>query len=264
MKPLKTKVINRNEEDANKIFNNRSLTSDYRTLVPVLKSGMRVLDIGCGTGAISKDIAKIVGKNGSVTGIDVTEKFIESGKKMYPLSNLKLIHADLFEFEAEEKFDLIVAARTLQWLSHPKEALVKMKTLLKHNGQISVLDYNHEALELKPEPPQSMQYFYQQWLKWRADAGMNNHIAEDLPSYFEAVGLFSIEVINSDEIYKKGETVFEHKIGIWKKVASSTQVVEEGYISKEDQLKAIEEYSEWMKNDAVEMVMKLKEVRGRS
>ena len=264
MKPLKTKVINRDEQAANNIFNNRSLTSDYRTLLPILKQGMRVLDIGCGTGAISKDIAEVVGENGFVIGIDITEKFIESGTEMYPLPNLKLIHADLFEFEVEEKFNLIVAARTLQWLSHPQEALVKMKTLLKPNGQISVLDYNHEALELRPEPPKSMQYFYQRWLKWRADAGMNNHIAEDLPSYFEAAGLSSIEVINSDEIYKKGEVMFEHKIGIWKKVASSTQVVEEGYISKEDQLKAIEEYSEWMKNDAVKMVMKLKEVRGKS
>jgi len=258
------KIIKRDEKDANSIFNNRSLTSDYRTLVPILKEGMNVLDVGCGTGAISKGIAEAVGQSGSVIGIDVTKKFIESGKKAFEsISNLELKHADILDFTTDEKFDLITAARTLQWMSHPKEALMKMKTLLKPNGQISILDYNHEALELIPEPPKSFQFFYQQWLKWRADAGMNNRIAEDLPTYFEEVGMTSIEVFNSNEIYKKGDTIFEHKIAIWKKVANSVQVVEEGYISKSDQLKAIEDYSDWMKNDALKMVMKLKEVRGK-
>ena len=258
------KEIHRDEKDATSIFDNRSLTSDYRTLISALKPGLSVLDIGCGTGAISKDIAKAVGENGFVIGIDITEKFIKSGQQTYAaISNLKLVAVDLFEFETEEKFDLITAARTLQWLSTPKEALIKMQSLLKPDGQISILDYNHEALELKPAPPKSMQYFYQQWLKWRADAGMNNRIAEDLPSYFKEVGLSSIEVTNSDEVYKKGDAIFDHKIGIWNKVAGSTQIVEEGYISDDDRLKAITEYTEWMKKDAEEMVMKLKEVRGK-
>ena len=43
------------------ILNNRSLKKDYRTLVPMLKKGMRVLDVGCGTGVISIGIAEKVG-----------------------------------------------------------------------------------------------------------------------------------------------------------------------------------------------------------
>ncbi|MBC8054553.1 MAG: methyltransferase domain-containing protein [Sphingobacteriaceae bacterium] len=257
------KEIKRDGQTANKIFDNRSLENDYRTLVPILKEGMKVLDVGCGTGAISKGVAERVRPSGSVTGIDTTEAFIISGKETYKsVSNLELIHADLFQYEPKEKFDLIVSARTLQWLSTPKEALIKMKSMLKPGGLISILDYNHEALEWKPAPPASMQQFYATFLRWRADAGMNNHIAEDLADYLKEAGFTDIEVVNSDEVYKKAEDNFLSKVGIWAKVAGSTQMVEEGYLDDMDRLKAIEEYNHWIETDAELMVMKLNEVRG--
>jgi len=258
------KTINRDHQTTNKIFDNRSLQVDYATLIPLLKEGLRVLDVGCGTGAISNGIAKLVGPTGCVIGIDNTEKFIVSGKESYKETvNLELIHSDLFNYDNDEKFDLIVAARTLQWLSNPLDALIKMKSLLKPGGQISILDYNHEKLEWNPQPPKSMQLFYAAFLKWRADAGMNNQIADDLAGYFQEAGLNSIEVFNSDEVYKKGDPNFLERIGIWSKVANLKQVVEEGYITEDLRLKAIEEYDYWIKTDAQQMVMKLKEVRGK-
>lgn len=258
------KQINRDHQTTNKIFDNRSLETDYPTVISLLEEGMRVLDIGCGTGAISNGIAKRVGSSGYVIGIDNTEKFIVSGKESYQNSpNLKLVHSDLFDFQDDEGFDLIVSARTLQWLSNPKEALEKMKSLLKPHGQISILDYNHEQLEWDPLPPESMQMFYSAFLKWRADAGMNNRIADDLEGYFQEAGLKSIEVSNSDEVYNRADDNFQDRVGIWSKVAGLKQIVEEGYISEDLRLKAIEEYDQWVETDAQTMVMKLNEVRGR-
>ena len=110
---------------------------------------------------------------------------IQEGKDLFDLpSNLKLIKADLFKYEPKEKFDLVVSARVLQWLHNPKATLKKMKSLLKPNGQVSILDYNHEALEWTPAPPESMQQFYRAFLKWKEKAGMNNRIAEDLRGVF--------------------------------------------------------------------------------
>lgn len=258
------KHIERDGQEATKIFDNRSLEIDYRTLTPILKRGMKVLDIGCGTGAISKDIARIVGKEGKVIGIDNTEKFIKSGKQTYSeIKNLQLIHVDLFEFEPKEKFDLIISARVLQWLTNPKDALQKMKSMLKESGQISVLDYNHEQLEWNPTPPKSMKSFYDTFLKWRKDAGMNNKIAEDLQEMMKEAGLTSIEVINSNEHYDKKREDFKSKVGIWSKVAGSTQMVDEGYLDNELRLRAINDYDNWVENDAISMTMKLNEVRGK-
>lgn len=258
------KHIERERKAATKIYDNRSLEVDYRTLRPLLREGMTVLDIGCGTGAISKDIAKIVGPKGKVIGIDNTEKFIESGRQTYrAIENLELIHKDLFEFEPREKFDLIVAARVLQWLTTPKEALRKMKNWLQPNGQISILDYNHENLEWEPNPPPSMQTVYDLFLKWRADAGINNKIADDLADMMKEVGLIDIEVINSNEYYDRSRKDFIPKVGIWSKVADLKQLVEEGYISTELKLRAIEDYDQWVETEAISMTMKLNEVRGK-
>ncbi|MFV5686875.1 class I SAM-dependent methyltransferase [Flavobacterium sp. GB2R13] len=257
------KHIQRDLQQTSKIFDNRSLANDYRHLTQILKSGMNVLDVGCGTGSISKDIAKIVGENGKVTGIDNAENFILSGQESYKkCTNLQLIHIDLFEYNSEEKYDLIVSARTLQWLSNPKEALIKMKSMLKPDGQISILDYNHTNLNWNPLPPESMQEFYKTFLKWRQDAGMNNEIAEDLPNLLEEVGFYSIEKINSDEHYNQEIPDYKSKMGIWSKVASSKQMVEEGYLNNELRLKAIEEYDNWIGTLAISMTMKLNEVRG--
>jgi ubiquinone/menaquinone biosynthesis C-methylase UbiE len=252
------------DEQATKIFDNRSLANDYRHLTQILKPGMNVLDVGCGTGAISKDIANIVGENGKVIGIDNTEKFILSGQKSYQnVTNLELMPIDLFDFNPIEKFDLIISARVLQWLSNPKEALLKMKSLLKPNGQISILDYNHTDLNWNPLPPESMQAFYKTFLKWRLDAGMNNEIADDLPNLLEEVGFHTVEKINSDEFYNEERIDYKSKIGIWSKVAGSEQMVEEGYLDNQLRLKAIEEYDLWITTSAISMTMKLNEVRGR-
>ncbi|MEM6894628.1 MAG: methyltransferase domain-containing protein [Bacteroidota bacterium] len=258
------KHIERDGQTATKIFDNRSLSIDYRTLEPILKEGMSVLDVGCGTGSISKDMANIVGNSGKVVGIDNTERFIQSGKETYKdFRNLHLLHADLFDFNPNEKFDLITSARTLQWLSNPKEALLKMKSLLKPNGRISILDYNHNNLQWNPEPPRSMIEFYKTFLRWRNDAGMNNGIADDLPRLMKEIGMVEIEKINSDEHYEKHRNDFKSKVGIWSKVAGSVQMVEEGYLSNDLRLKAIEEYNEWVENKAISMTMKLNEIRGK-
>ncbi|TDP03907.1 methyltransferase domain-containing protein [Flavobacterium sp. 245] len=252
------------DENATKIFNDRNLAKNYRNLTQILQPGITVLDIGCGTGSISRDIANNIGPNGKVIGIDNTESFIKSGRESYQsVANLELIAVDLFDYNPDIKFDLIVSARTLQWLSNPKEALIKIKSLLKPNGQISILDYDHTNLIWNPLPPESMQEFYKTFLKWRADAGMNNKIAEDLPQLLQEVGFHSIEKINSDEVYKEGDADFKSKIGIWSKVAGSKQMVEEGYLEEELRLKAIEEYDNWIENSALSMTMKLNEVRGK-
>jgi ubiquinone/menaquinone biosynthesis C-methylase UbiE len=257
------KDIKRDGETTTKIFDNRSLAVDYATLTTLLKPGMRVLDVGCGTGAISKDVAEIVGPDGHVTGLDNTEHFINSGKETYKqVKNLELIYADVFQFEPEEKFDLVISARVLQWLNNPVEALIRFKQFLKPGGKVSILDYNHELLSWQPAPPESMLKYYATFLRWRADAGMNNHIAEDLPEYFTEAGFTKIEIFNADELYVKGQDDFVARVGIWSKVASSTQMVDEGYITDDDRLQAIADYNKWIATDAQSMTMKLKEVRG--
>ena len=256
------KVIHRESQSANNIFNQRSLEHDYRTLMTALRPGLRVLDIGCGTGAITKDIANRVGPTGHVVGIDNTASFVTEGQNLYSdIQNLELIHCDVLDFDSEEKFDLIVSARTFQWISTIGKAVDKIKMLLKPNGQISILDYNHEMIDWTPKIPKSMQNFYNMFLMWRKDAGMNNRIGFDIADILEEHGFDQIEVFNADEHYESSTPSHKTKIKIWSNVANSKQMVDEGYISDENRLEAIEDYNNWADNEAQSMTLKLREVR---
>jgi ubiquinone/menaquinone biosynthesis C-methylase UbiE len=258
------KTIHRDSENTTNIFDHRTLETDYTTLVPVLREGLRVLDVGCGTGAISKGIALRVGATGHVVGIDNTERFIRHGNEaLSDMGNLSLIYADLFTFQPDEEFDLVVAARVLQWLSNPLDAVKKLASFLKPGGQLSILDYNHEALEWMPQSPDSMRKFFQAFLQWRADAGMDNRIAEHLGDFFKQAGMNAIEVFNADEHYMKGQHNFIQRAGIWSTVAGLNQISDEGYIDDESRVQAITDYNAWIENDAEHMIMKLSEVRGR-
>lgn len=256
------KVIHRESQSANNIFNQRSLEHDYRTLMAALRPGLRVLDIGCGTGAITKDIANRVGPTGHVVGIDNTASFVTEGQNLYSdIQNLELIHCDVLDFDSEEKFDLIVSARTFQWISTIGKAVDKIKMLLKPNGQISILDYNHEMIDWTPKIPKSMQNFYNMFLMWRKDAGMNNRIGFDIADILEEHGFDQIEVFNADEHYESSTPSHKAKIKIWSNVANSKQMVDEGYISDENRLEAIQDYNNWADNEAQSMTLKLREVR---
>ena len=246
------------------VLDSRTLQNSYASLIPVLKKGMRVLDVGCGTGAITSGIAEMVGKNGSVVGIDNSDHLIAKGNEHYQhITNLELIAIDLFKYDPKEKFDLVVSARTLQWLSNPEKALLKLKEFLKPGGQISILDYNHKAIEWQPEPPASMIRFYNAFLDWRSDAGMDNEIADHLPEYFNRLGFHTIEIFPANEVCQRKDEDFLHKICIWSKVAElrGPQMVQSGFISDHDRIKAIEDYDQWMKNNAELMILKLTEVR---
>lgn len=248
------------------VLDSRSLQNSYASLLPSLTKGMKVLDVGCGTGAISAGIAEAVGPDGKVVGIDSSDHLIAKGKTDHAhVPNLELLEADLFSFEPGYKFDLIVSARVLQWLSNPYEALLRFKELLLPGGEVSILDYDHTALEWQPAPPESMLRFYKAFLQWRADAGMDNRISVHLPDLFSKAGFHSIVSHPADEVYRKGAANFADKLGIWSVVATSRgqQMVESGYVTDEERLTAIREYNEWIGQRAEVMIMKLTDVRGK-
>ena len=261
---MSNKVIHRETSSSTKIFDDRSLAVDYRHLSSILKPGLKVLDVGCGTGSITKDIADIVGSSGKVIGIDNTEKFITSGKENFKdVKNMELIATDLFQYQPSKKFDLIVSARTMQWLNNVPDALVKMRSMLKDGGTLSILDYNHKKIQWTPEPPAIMKKFYAAFLEWRENAGMNNQVADDLAQLMKDAGFEKIEVLNSDEHYTKDDENFVFRAGIWSKVAAIKQIADEGFISEEERLQTIEEYDAWVIKDALTMTVKLNEIRGK-
>ncbi len=245
---------------ANKVLDRRTVENDNGNLLKFLNGDINVLDVGCGSGSITAGIATYVGQGGMVTGLDVSEHLIAQAKQQFAdVGNLQFLVGDINAFDAGAKFDLITSARVLQWLPNPMEVVKKMKTLLKKGGYLCILDYNHTNIEWVPQPPATMVKLYGAFLQWRADAGFDNKIADNLAGIFAACGFYGISVTNQGEITTREDVHFESKAGIWKVVAETRgqQLVKDKYITEEERLAAITDYEKWMKEDGQYMKMYL-------
>lgn len=85
-----------------------------------------VLDIGCGNGALSYDLAKKVKK---VVAIDLSESNIKIAKEKYFSLNIEYKIGDATKFDFKEKFDIIILSNVLEHIENRIEFLTKIKNL---------------------------------------------------------------------------------------------------------------------------------------
>jgi ubiquinone/menaquinone biosynthesis C-methylase UbiE len=247
------------------ILDARSLRTAHRRLAELLVEGLHVLDVGCGTGAITRGIAERVGPAGRVIGLDVCDALIADARaKHADVPGLAFVVGDVYRLPSAARFDVVTAARVLQWLSQPAAALRAMRGAAKHGGHVVVLDYNHEKIAWKPRPPASMEAFYGAFLRWRADAGMDNAIADHLADLFRRADLTDIVVVPQHETTERGDEEFEARAGIWAEVAATRghQMVSDGVISEQERATAQADYRAWLRDDAKAQTMYLLAVEG--
>ena len=95
--------------------------------------GKEVLDIGTGSGCIAISLTKNL-HNAKVSALDISKDALEVAKENAELNNVNIefIHADIFEYQSDKKYDVIV--------SNPPYVLESEKMLMKQN----VLNYEPE------------------------------------------------------------------------------------------------------------------------
>jgi ubiquinone/menaquinone biosynthesis C-methylase UbiE len=222
-------------EGTSGILNARTLPTAHRRLAELLRPGLTALDVGCGTGAITRGIAEAVAPGGRVVGIDVHRGLIEEARRRHGgVPDLSFEVCDVEGLPFRDAFDVVTAARVLQWLADPSLALRMMTRAARPGGRVVVLDYNHEKIAWEPDPPESVQAFYRAFLRWRADAGMDNAIADHLVALFGKAGLADVVETPQHEVTERVDPGFETRVAIWAEVAASRghQMVEEGVITE--------------------------------
>src|SRR5215472_10071551 len=93
-----------------RILNRRTLRQDHRYLASILRTGMDILDVGCGTGAITADIAKAVGPDGAALGIDRDDANVAGAVQQYGgIGNLRFETVDILSLDARlhGRFDVV-------------------------------------------------------------------------------------------------------------------------------------------------------------
>jgi SAM-dependent methyltransferase len=231
------------------ILDTRSLQADHRRLAALLRPGLAVLDVGCGTGAITRGIAEAVGHEGHAVGVDVNQSMIEAARAAHRrVLGLSFHVVDVYRLPFRGEFDIVAAARVLQWLADPGAALREMTKALRRGGRMVILDYNHEKASWTPEPPASMRRFVAAFLRWRAAAGLDNAIADRLGELLSGVGLTAIATTDQSEFTRRSDPDFETRAGIWATIAATRghQMVADGAISEGERRAAEVEYRAWL------------------
>lgn len=253
-------------EAATSILDARSLSTAHRRLADLLEPGTDVLDVGCGTGAITRGIAEAVGPTGRTVGIDNDVALIFKARAAGRAeSRLWFAAGDAYAPPFQAAFDIVTASRLLQWLADPLRALDRMVDAATPGGRIIVLDYNHERIQWTPDPPVSMRTFYARFLAWRGDAGLDNAIADHLRDLFRAVGLTDIRITPQHEVTRRGAPEFAGRLRIWADVAASRgrQMIADGWLTEAECAAAEREYGDWIATEAQGQSMYLLAAEGR-
>jgi trans-aconitate methyltransferase len=90
----------------------------------------RILDLGCGTGQLTKSIADC---GASVVGLDYAGAMIDSARRNFP--QLEFVLADASDFSFAEKFDAVFSNAALHWVRRAEEAVICIRNALKNGGR---------------------------------------------------------------------------------------------------------------------------------
>lgn len=104
-----------------------------------INKGDAVLDVACGTGVVTNEIQKKIGKSGYVVGVDTSSTAIEIAKKWNgKKSNVNFVNIDAEKFYFSKKFDVVTCQYALFFFPNAQKALKNMKNSLKKSGNIGI------------------------------------------------------------------------------------------------------------------------------
>ena len=170
-------------------------------LLPHLAPGQRLLDVGCGPGTITLDLAERVAP-GAVVGIDASPDVIAAATAArdgagLDATRVTLAVGDVYDLAADDaSFDVIHAHQVLQHLTDPVAALREMRRLLAPNGLVAVRESDYGAFAWAPEDPlldRWLELYHQVTRANGADADAGRH----LPGWFRAAGFTDLTVSSS-------------------------------------------------------------------
>jgi len=106
-----------------------------------IKPGQNVLDVACGSGVVTRDIAKMVGRKMQPSGVDISAGMIEVARSIMPEINWRVGDAMALPY-ADNQFDRVVCQFGLMFFPDRVQALREMLRVLKPEGRIAVSVWN--------------------------------------------------------------------------------------------------------------------------
>ena len=133
----------------------RTAANSAAYLLPHLAPGHRVLDVGCGPGTITYDLARLV-RPGDVVGLDASSDIVAMAEGGLPddVVNCRFVVGDVYALDFDDgHFDVVHAHQVLQHLRDPVAALVEMARVTRPGGLVAARDADYAGMTWAPDDP---------------------------------------------------------------------------------------------------------------
>lgn len=168
----------------------RTAENSAAYLLPHLSPGQRVLDVGCGPGTITLDLARRVAP-GEVLGLDRVEEPLQEARAAAAeqgVTNASFEVGDVYDLGSpDDSFDVLHAHQVLQHLGDPVAALEEMRRVGRSGAVLAVRDADYGAMTWYPADPR-----LDRWLELVSAAtranGANPDAGRRLLSWVQAAG----------------------------------------------------------------------------
>ena len=132
----------------------RTARNSAAYLLPHLRPGMQLLDVGCGPGTLTDDLAAAVGPDGEVLGVDNAPEVVAAAAGSSRSPNVRFEVQDVQRLQLpDDAFDVVHAHQVLQHLVDPVAALREMARVCRPGGLVAVRDADYAAMTWHPPLP---------------------------------------------------------------------------------------------------------------
>lgn len=188
-----------------------------------LRTGMRVIDVGCGPGHAALDMAEIVGPTGSVVGVDESAVFLahlHQRSLVRRLTNIERLLGDVQSIGSlglpADDFDFAYARWVLCFVPDPEAVVAGVAELLKPGGRFVIQDYfNYEAMTLAPRRASFTRLVGGIASAWRARGG-DPDVVSRVPGMFERHGLRLTHLAINERAARPTDTMWAWPDTFWR------------------------------------------------
>lgn len=198
-----------------------------------IRSGARVLDVGCGPIGILNLLSERVGPQGSVVGIEREARFVEMAQA--EIARRKLLNVEILEGDVlatglpKESFDLVHERLVMINVSARGAFLAEMLSLLRPTGTIALEDVDNVSWLCEPPHP-SWDILFSAFRTVFQASGGDGFIGRRLPTLLREAGVENIKVKVNVEAPVKGDYRRSHLISLIDSVRD--KVVAKGLLSE--------------------------------
>ena len=171
-----------------------------------LKTGMDLLDLGCGSGDMTVEIAQMVGPTGRVVGIDMDERVLAHARSAAEARGLTIQwqQGRAEDLNEENSFDIAYARFVMSHLADPGEALKRMRRAVRPLGRIVVEDIDITAHAHWP-PSEAFRRYIEIYAATGRARGADPAIGPRLAAMLIDAGLEEVEIGISMPVFRAGE-----------------------------------------------------------